>query len=133
MAKYEQFQKAVNATKGHKTAFNAKYDAAVESINTYMTTVTEATLRAAERDTAKCDDYFDILQEKYLYAIDMEVEGDDKDQRAEKAKESCDNKLRETRIAVSNLRKEISRAQVKEAKAQVHNQSLMASPTKSGG
>ena len=69
MAKYEQFQKAVNATKGHKTAFNAKYDAAAESIHMYMTTATEATLRAAERDYAKCDDYFDILQQKYLLAL----------------------------------------------------------------
>ena len=63
----------------------------------------------------------------------MDVEGDDSDQKVEKAKEGCENKLREARIAVGNLRKELSRVQVKEAQAQAHIQSLTASPTKSGG
>ena len=64
----------------------------------------------AERDFAKVDDYFDVIQEAYLKAIGLASEDADE----QLVKTTCETKLKECRQSVDVLRKELRKAIEKE-------------------
>ena len=100
------FQRALNATKGYKTAFNVKLNTAIDSLASYGRAPGVSTKNYAERDFIKAEDYLDTLQESYLIAISLAGST----QAEEDHRTTCETKLREARDAVGKLRKDLRKA-----------------------